>query len=74
MEVEYKINKIEMTNLEYPENELWYILVRDLEITGYGSLQPSQVLSTTADIDVFESEIEWEVILTENDIKLDELE
>lgn len=54
-----------MNSLQHPENEIWYILVRDLDIIGYGSLQPEQVLSSIAYIDVYESKEEWISILAE---------
>ena len=58
-------------NLEYPESTIWYILVRDLEIIGYGSIESNQVLSTTAEIAVYETEMEWQSILLENGIEVD---
>jgi hypothetical protein len=54
-----------MNTLQHPENEIWYILVRDLDVIGYGSLQHGQVLSTIAYIDVYESKEEWIMILAE---------
>lgn len=60
-------------DLKYPENEVWYILVRDLVIISYGKLEPNQVLSTVANIDIYETEEEWKMVLADNGIDLTEI-
>lgn len=60
-----------MNNLEYPENKVWYILVRDLEIMSYGSIESTQVLSTVAEIAIYETEEAWSVALSYNGIEIE---
>lgn len=64
-----KINEI-----KYPESKIWYTLLRDGEIVGYGELEPNQVLSTTADIKSYENKEDWFDILTESRIQVEEIE
>jgi len=63
------------TKVCYPENELWFICWdNDREnIMAYASIMPTQCMETVwTEVDYYDDEAEWIVVLIENGITPDE--
>jgi len=52
-----------MNTINKPGVETYYILIKDGEYKGHGSIQPEQVLSTMLEIIEYTDKDEWLVVL-----------
>jgi hypothetical protein len=65
------LKNLQNTNICYPEQETWFICWDDTRenIMAYGSIIPTQCMETPwTQVDYYDDEAEWAVILLENGI------